>query len=95
MTRQSEFDPSGVRAEAREAPSDADGADDPFRSSDPADIVHDVGLDVFESAWEDGGAHCPQCRRGTAAERGTSQFDHRRWVRFSCGDVVSQEQTAG
>ena len=50
---------------------------------------------VFEQAWADRSIRCPQCHNGTSEARGTTSFDHRRWVRFSCGDVISVEQTAG
>lgn len=79
----------------QQSPTDISAAYDPFRSTNPTVVVHDVGLDAFERAWRDRDSRCPQCRRGTADERGTTDVDQRRWVRFTCGDVVAQEQTAG
>lgn len=76
-------------------PTDIGEAYDPFRSTNPTVIVHDVSLEALERAWRDRASRCPQCRRGTADERGTSSIDQRRWVRFTCGDVIAQEQTAG
>lgn len=77
------------------APADMGAADDPFLATHPTVLVHDVSLETFERAWRDRGSQCPQCRGGTAHERGTAAPSQRRWVRFSCGDVISQEQTAG
>ncbi|MBR7839477.1 hypothetical protein KDL01_39845 [Actinospica durhamensis] len=77
------------------APTDLGESYDPFRATKPAVLVHDAESDVFERAWEDRATRCPQCHRGTAKDRGASAFDHRRWVRFSCGDVIGLEQTAG
>ena len=76
-------------------PSDSGGDYDPFRTHHPAVLVHDVGLETFERSWNDRAAPCPQCRRGTAEERGTAPLDGRRWVRFTCGDVIAVEHTAG
>ncbi|HET9172932.1 MAG TPA: hypothetical protein VFN97_26125 [Actinospica sp.] len=83
------------RMDAPKPPHDVGDAYDPFRASDPPVLVHDAGLDTFEHAWEDREARCPQCRRGTADERGTAPLDGRRWVRFTCGDVIAVEHTAG
>jgi hypothetical protein len=77
------------------APADIGGGYDPFLAAHPAVLVHDVGLDTFEQAWHDQNARCPQCRKGTAKDRGESPANQRRWVRFSCGDVISPEHTAG
>jgi hypothetical protein len=81
--------------EQTQAPTDIGAAYDPYRSTNPTVIVHDVGVDAFDLAWRDRDSRCPQCRRGTPDERGTAPLDHRRWVRFTCGDVISIEQTAG
>lgn len=77
------------------APQDVSGAYDPFLATHPTVLVHDVGLEVFDQAWQDRDAVCPQCRQGTAEDRGTSPANQREWVRFSCGDVISPEHTAG
>lgn len=95
MTQPTEFDPFRDQDEPPQAPTDVSDAFDPFRSTNPTVVVHDVPVEVFEQAWRDRGARCPQCRGGTAHERGTTEVDQRRWVRYTCGDVVSQEQTAG
>ena len=76
-------------------PHDSGGGYDPFRATHPTVLVHDVGLETFERAWRDHEARCPQCRRGTADERGTAPLDQQRWVRFTCGDVIAVEHTAG
>jgi hypothetical protein len=83
---------------------------DPFRAADPPVLVHDVGLPEFERAWaqdsgensgagndDDGGGtvRCPICGEGTVDERGVAPASQRAWVRFSCGDFVTQESTAG
>jgi hypothetical protein len=78
-----------------QAPTDIGASYDPFRAHHPTVLVHDVGLEAFERAWHDSDSRCPQCRRGTPHERGTTDFDQRRWVRFTCGDVIALEQTAG
>ena len=84
-----------ARSQALSPPTDLGQSYDPFRATHPTVLVHDADSDVFEQAWEDRTARCPQCHNGTAEARGTTSFDHRRWVRFSCGDVISVEQTAG
>jgi hypothetical protein len=73
---------------------------DPFRAADPPVLVHDVNLSEFERAWaqdsgESGAARCPICREGTVQQRGVAPQSHRPWVRFSCGDYITQESTAG
>ena len=77
------------------APADVVDGYDPFRATRPTVLVHDVDLATFELAWRDSETRCPLCGRGTAGERGASPFDDRRWVRFTCGDVIAVEQTAG
>jgi hypothetical protein len=78
-----------------QAPTDIGDAYDPFRATHPTVLVHDVGAGTFERAWRDRDSRCPLCRRGTPDERGAAAFDQRRWVRFTCGDVIAVEQTAG
>jgi hypothetical protein len=83
---------------------------DPFRAADPPVLVHDVDLPEFERAWaQDSGAgddnhddepgggtvRCPICGEGAVDERGVAPASQRAWVRFSCGDFVTQESTAG
>ena len=68
---------------------------DPFRAAHPAVLVHDVGLEIFERAWREPDTPCPQCHSGSVAERGTAPLDERRWIRFSCGDFIAVEHTAG
>ena len=77
------------------APTDIGGRYDPFLATHPTVLVHDVGLDTFEHAWHDRDSSCPQCHHGTPRDRGTSPANQHQWVRFSCGDVISPEQTAG
>jgi hypothetical protein len=67
---------------------------DPFRATDPPVLVHDASPHDFERAWrgvEERAAadkpQCPICHEGTPAERGV--------VRFSCGDMITPEHTAG
>jgi hypothetical protein len=76
-------------------PADLGESYDPFRATQPMVLVHDAERDVFEQAWSDRRTRCPQCHRGTAEARGTAGLDQRRWVRFSCGDVIDLEETAG
>lgn len=83
------------RTDRPQPPSDVGDAYDPFRAAHPAVLVHDVGLDTFERAWSDRESRCPQCKRGTADERGTASLDGRRWVHFTCGDVIAVEHTPG
>ena len=78
-----------------QAPTDIGSAYDPFYATHPTVLVHDVGLDTFELAWRDRDSRCPQCRGGTPEERGTSPERQRRWVRYTCGDVIAIEETAG
>lgn len=80
---------------ARQAPTDMGESYDPFLATKPTVLVYDVSPETFERAWRDSDTQCPQCRDGTAEKRGTSAFDHRPWVSFTCGDVISIEQTAG
>jgi hypothetical protein len=73
---------------------------DPFTESNPAVLVHEVDGPDFEAAWsrfdaEDAPPLCPVCRQGRTRERGTSPHKNRPWIRYSCGDVVAQEITAG
>ena len=73
---------------------------DPFTASDPPVLVHEVDGPEFEAAWKQvtGGEEsvtCPICGQQGAAEHGTSPNNQRPWIRFVCGDVVSQEITAG
>ena len=77
------------------APTDLSESYDPFRASKPAVLVHDAEDDVFERAWADRSTECPQCHQGNAEARGTAAPDLRRWVRFSCGDVIDEEMRAG
>jgi len=78
---------------------------DPFVAHHPAVLVHEVdGLD-FERAWQaaapeadaaaEGGLVCLVCGEGRLRDRGMSPRNSRPWIRFSCGDVVTQEVTAG
>jgi hypothetical protein len=84
-----------ARSRAVSPPTDLGESYDPFRATHPAVLVHDAESDVFEQAWSNRSTRCPQCHNGTAEARGNAAFDHRRWVRFSCGDVISLEQAAG
>jgi hypothetical protein len=73
---------------------------DPFRAHHPAILVHDVGAMEFDAAWAACIAHssataCPICHKGTPAECGHAPSDDRAWIRFSCGDVIAEEQSAG
>lgn len=73
---------------------------DPFTAADPPVLVHEVGTREFEEAWADSGkgndqVTCPQCGQGHAEEQGVSEAKNRPWIRFSCGDYVAQEITAG
>jgi len=73
---------------------------DPFVASDPPVLVHEVDGPVFERAWHgfdsaDADIVCPVCGQGHPKERDTSPRSSRPWIRFSCGDVVAQEVTAG
>ena len=77
------------------APTDIGAEFDPFHATRPTVLVHDVSLDTFERAWRDRDSRCPQCREGTADDRGTSPIGRQRWVRFTCGDVIGVEQSAG
>ena len=76
-------------------PVDAGAAPDPFHAVRPTILVHDVDLETFERAWRDCDSRCPQCRIGTADERGTDPVGKRRWVHFTCGDVIAVEHSAG
>lgn len=72
---------------------------DPFLASDPPVLVHEASMAEFERAWKGADVQgdperCPICRKGTPAEHGTGR-NKRGWVRFSCGDVITQESTAG
>jgi hypothetical protein len=73
---------------------------DPFISSHPAVLVHEIDPHQFEALWRRKGDDaaemvCPLCARGTAVEQGTSRSKNREWIAFSCGDVVTAEMTAG
>jgi hypothetical protein len=73
---------------------------DPFVAHHPAVLVHEVDGPDFETAWArfgaaEGGAVCPVCGEGQPWERGTSPHNQRPWIKFSCGDVIAQEITAG
>ena len=57
---------------------------DPFTASDPPVLVHEV------EGWQ-----CPVCGQGKQRDRGVSEHNQRPWIRYSCGDVVAQEITAG
>ena len=87
--------PSQTSSPGLHAPTDIGGAFDPFLATHPTVLVHDVELDTFEQAWQDRDSRCPQCHQGTPEDRGTSPANQRQWVRFSCGDVISPEHTAG
>jgi hypothetical protein len=76
-------------------PLDAGGTHDPFHATRPTILVHDVDLMTFERAWRDADARCPQGDNGTADERGTEPIGKRRWVHFTCGDVIAVEFSAG
>ena len=84
-----------ARSRGVSAPRDLGESYDPFRAVHPVVLVHDAEYDVFERAWSDRSTECPQCHHGTAEARGSTSFDHRRWLRFSCGDIIDLEQTAG
>lgn len=74
---------------------------DPFAASDPPVLVHELDGPDFEAAWKQAGAvgeeepACPLCGRRGVAQHGTSPDSQRPWIRFACGDVVTQEITAG
>lgn len=72
---------------------------DPFVASDPPVLVHEVDGKDFEDAWTRFDAAdqpvCPICRNGSPADRGTARHSNRPWIRFSCGDFVAREVTAG
>jgi len=77
---------------------------DPFVAHHPAVLVHEMDGPDFERAWKLAGAPdavaesrvvCPVCGDGHLRDRGTSPRNSRAWIRFSCGDVVTQEVTAG
>lgn len=73
---------------------------DPFTASDPPVLVHEVDGPDFERSWhdfdrEDEGRKCPVCGEGKQRDRGVSEHKQRPWIRYSCGDVVAQEITAG
>lgn len=72
---------------------------DPFTSADPPVLVHEVGAREFEAAWAGGKGddqvRCPQCGQGHAEEQGVSEANGQAWIRFSCGDYVAKEITAG
>lgn len=72
---------------------------DPFVAHDPPVLVHEVDGPDFERAWQEAGAHadiaCPVCGEGHLRDRGMSPRNSRPWIRFSCGDIVTQEVTAG
>jgi hypothetical protein len=87
--------PSQTSSRGLHAPTDVSADYDPFLATHPTVLVHDADLETLERAWHDSDAQCPQCHYGTADQRGTSPANQRRWVRFTCGDVIAQEQTAG
>jgi hypothetical protein len=73
---------------------------DPFIDHDPPVLVHEVDGPDFESAWQafeapNSGLVCPLCAAGDPQDRGVSPRKGRQWIRFSCGDVIAQEITAG
>lgn len=73
---------------------------DPFLAADPPVIVHEIGGHEFEDAWKDvsegkNQLSCPQCGQGHAEEHGVSEAKNQAWIRYSCGDYVTQEVTAG
>ena len=72
---------------------------DPFVAHHPPVLVHEVDGPDFERAWQaaaaDEGVVCPVCGEGSFRDRGSSPRNSRAWMRFSCGDVVTQEVTAG
>lgn len=72
---------------------------DPFVAHHPPVLVHEVDGPDFERAWQaaeaEGDVVCPVCGEGRLRDRGTSPRKSRPWIRFSCGDVVTQEITAG
>jgi hypothetical protein len=63
-------------------------------------LVHEVDGPDFERSWhgfdrEDEAQRCPVCGEGKPRDRGVSEHKQRPWIRYSCGDVVAQEVTAG
>lgn len=71
---------------------------DPFLASDPPVLVHEIDTADFERAWsvpDDERINCPVCGEGHPKDRGVSTAKNRPWIRFTCGDVVAQEITAG
>ncbi len=71
---------------------------DPFVASDPPVLVHEIDSPEFEHAWSAPDSEefrCPVCGEGLPKDRGVSAANDRPWIRFSCGDVVAQEITAG
>ena len=70
---------------------------DPFVAHHPAVRVRELVGPAFERAGKaaEGGVACPVCGEGRLQDRGTSPHNSRPWIRFSCGDVVTQEVTAG
>jgi hypothetical protein len=72
---------------------------DPFTVSDPPVLVHEVDGKVFEEAWTRFDAAdkpaCPICGEGDPQDHGHSPYTTQQWIRFSCGDFISREVTAG
>jgi hypothetical protein len=73
---------------------------DPFVASDPPVLVHEIDGRDFDEAWKDFQAEgdrfvCPVCGQGRQRDRATSPHTKREWIRYSCGDVVAAEVTAG
>jgi predicted RNA-binding Zn-ribbon protein involved in translation (DUF1610 family) len=73
---------------------------DPFVDADPSVLVHEVDGAQFATLWKrlaaDGDTvACPLCGRHGVARHGNSPRNHRPWICFSCGDVITQEITAG
>lgn len=77
---------------------------DPFAAFDPPVLVHELDGPNFEAAWTQATTAgeeareetaCPMCGQRGVTQHGTSPNNQRPWIRFACGDVVTQEITAG
>lgn len=68
---------------------------DPFYAAKPYAPVHEIIGRDFDLAWLRAEAAeavlCPRCRQGVAVERGFSWFQERRWISFSCGEIVAAQ----
>lgn len=73
---------------------------DPFVETNPPVLVHEMDGADFQAAWNrlaagDDAVDCPLCGRRGVTNYGTSPRNSRPWIRFTCGDVVTQELSAG